>query len=155
MIKSKRTGPFRYILFAVAMMAFLFSSAQAEEGRCLIVHVPQDNPKSWKQAINIANNIPKQLGADSVMVEVVAQGPGLKLLTKGSPETERIKSLALLSENTMGGGTKFSACAATMAGIKKRTGKEPVLLEGVGAVHPGAVARIMELQEKGCSYIRI
>lgn len=126
-------------------MAFLFSSAWAEEGHCLFVHVPQDDPKSWKQAVNIANNIPKQLGADSVMVEVVAQGPGLKLLTKGSPETERIKSLALLSENTMGGGTKFSARAATMAGIKKRTGKEPVLLEGVGVVHPGAVARIMEL----------
>lgn len=120
-----------------------------------MVHVPQDDPKSWKQAINIANNIPKQLGADSVTVEVVAQGPGLKLLTEGSPETDRIKSLALLSENSLGGGTKFSACAATMAGIKRRTGKEPVLLEGVNKVEPGAVARILDFQEKGCSYIRI
>ena len=119
------------------------------------MHVPQDDPKAWKQAINIANNIPKQLGADSIRVEVVAQGPGLKLLTQGSPETDRIQSLALLSENTLGGGTQFSACAATMAGIKKRTGKEPMLLDGVDIVRPGAVARIIDLQEQGCSYIRI
>jgi len=142
-------------LAMIVMMAMPTFNAWADDGRCLIVHVPQEDPKAFKQAINIANNIPKQLGADSVKVEIVAQGPGLKLLTKGSPEGERIKSLAMLSENTMGGGTKFSACAATMAGIKKRTGKEPVLLEGVGKVEPGAVARIMELQEKGCSYIRI
>ena len=142
-------------VIAGAMLALSCSSALAEEGRCLIVHVPQDDPKAWEQAINIANNIPKQLGADTVAVEVIAQGPGLKMLTMGSPEAERIKSLALLSENTLGGGTKFSACAATMAGIAKRTGKEPELLEGVNKVSPGAVARIMELQEQGCSYIRI
>ena len=142
------------LLIAAALLAAA-SAVSADDGRCLIVHVPQDDPKAWKQAINIANNIPKQMGADSVSVEVVAQGPGLKLLTKGSPETDRIQGLALLSENTLGGGTTFSACAATMAGIKQRTGKEPELLDGVGKVSPGAVARIMELQEKGCSYIRI
>jgi len=142
-------------LAGAMLAAFLTTAAVAEQERCLIVHVPQDNPKAWKQAINIANNIPKQLGADSIRVEVVAQGPGLKLLAKGSPEAERISSLALLSENTLGGGTQFSACAATMAGIKKRTGKEPALLEGVEIVRPGAVARIIDLQEKGCSYIRI
>ena len=143
------------IALLAALMTLLLSTASAEQERCLIVHVPQEDPKAFKQAINIANNIPKQMGADAVTVEVVAQGPGLKLLSQGSPETERIKSLALLSENTLGGGTKFSACAATMAGIKKRTGKEPVLLDGVGKVEPGAVARIMELQEQGCTYIRI
>ena len=131
------------------------STAWADGGRCLIVHVPQEDPQAFKQAINIANNIPKQLGADTVRVEIVAQGPGLKLLTKESPEAERIKSLALLSEDTLGGGTTFSACAATMAGIKAKTGKEPELLEGVKKVEPGAVARIMDLQEQGCSYIRI
>lgn len=140
---------------AATLLAVTGSQAWAEEGRCLIIHVPQESPKAFKQALNIANNIPKQVGSDSVAVEIVAQGPGLKLFTKGSPETERIKSLAMMAENTMGGGTAFSACAATMAGIKKRTGKEPELVEGVRVTHPGAVVRIMELQEQGCSYIRI
>lgn len=108
-----------------------------------------------KQAVNIASNLPKQLGVDNVTVEVVAQGPGLALLTQGSPETAGIQSLITQSEDTMGGGTTFSACAATIKGIKKKTGKEPVLLEGVGVVHPGAIVRVMELQEQGCAYVRI
>ncbi len=142
------------LLAAVFMLSF-GGFAQAEGKRCVVIHVPQDDPKAFKQAVNIASNLPKQLGVDNVTVELAAQGPGLKLLTAGSPEAERIQSLITQSEDTMGGGVTFSACAATIAGIKKRTGKEPVLLEGVGVVHPGAAVRVMELQEQGCSYIRI
>lgn len=155
MITDFRPSLFKSALMA-AVMAFCFTSfAQAEGMRCLIVHVPQGDPDSFKQAINIASNIPKQLGIDNVTVELIAQGPGLSLLTEGSPETDRIQSLIAQSENTMGGRTTFSACAATIAGIKKRTGKEPTLLNGVGVVRPGGVARVMELHEQGCSYIRI
>ncbi|OOY38397.1 DsrE family protein [Solemya velum gill symbiont] len=141
-------------LSLLLLMGVAFS-AQAEEPQCLMVHVPQDDPKAFKQAINIANNIPKQLGADAVRVEIIAQGPGLKLLSEGSPETKRIQSLAVSSEQTMGGGTKFSACAATIKGITKKTGTAPVILEGVDIVEPGAVARILELSKEGCTYIRI
>jgi intracellular sulfur oxidation DsrE/DsrF family protein len=150
-----RTKLSKSIFMAAFVTLAFFDSAQAEGKRCVAVHVPQDDPKALKQAVNIASNLPKQLGVDNVTVEVVAQGPGLSLLTDGSPEAERIQSLITESENTMGGGVTFSACAATMAGIKKKTGKEPVLLPGVGVVHPGAVVRVMELQEQGCSYVRI
>jgi intracellular sulfur oxidation DsrE/DsrF family protein len=155
MNNSDQTKKRSLSILAGLLVALSFGAAQAEGKRCLVVHVPQDDPKALKQAVNIASNIPKQLGVDNVTVEVVAQGPGLSLLTEGSPEGERIRSLITQSEDTLGGGTTFSACAATMQGIKQRTGKEPVLLEGVGVVHPGAVVRVMELQEQGCSYIRI
>ena len=145
----------KVISIAAFLAAGAASSAQAEDSQCLMVHVPQEDAKAFKQAINIANNIPKQLGADAVSVEIIAQGPGLKLFTEGSPETERIKSLAAMGDQTMGGGTKFSACAATIEGIKRKTGKEPVLIDGVGVTHPGAVARILELHKEGCAYIRI
>lgn len=131
------------------------ASVQADEAQCLMVHVPQASPVAFKQALNIANNVPKQLGTDAVRIEIIAQGPGLKLFTKGSPEAKRIKSLAEQSEETIGGGIKFSACAATIKGIKRKTGKEPVILEGVDVVRPGAVARILELHKQGCAYIRI
>lgn len=130
-------------------------TAQADETQCLVVHVPQDSPAAFKQALNIANNVPKQMGVDAVRIEIIAQGPGLKLFTKGSPETKRIKSLASVAEQTMGGGVKFSACAATIKGIKKKTGKAPQLVEGVGVVEPGAIARIIELNKEGCAYVRI
>ena len=142
-------------VLAGVLTIFFFIPAHADDKRCVVIHVPQDDPKAFKQAINVASNLPKQLGVDNVTVELAAQGPGLKLLTEGSPEAERIQSIIAQSEDTMGGGVTFSACAATMAGIKKRTGKEPVLLKGVGVVHPGAAVRVMELQEQGCSYIRI
>jgi intracellular sulfur oxidation DsrE/DsrF family protein len=143
-------------IMLLAVSVVFSAQAIAEEGQCLIIHVPQESPGAFKQALNIANNLPKQMGADAVRVEIVAQGPGLKLLTKGSPEEARIKSLAVQSGETMGGGTQFKACAATIAGIKKKTGKEPVLIEGVEVTRPGAVARIIDAHYKeGCAYIRI
>ena len=123
-------------------------AAQAGEPRGLVIHVPQDNPKAWVQALNIVTGVPKQLGINNVKIEIVAQGPGLKLLTNKSPHADRVKSL-LVYENIT-----FSACGATMKMIARKKGKEPVLLEGVVKV-PGGVARVMELQEQGYSYIRI
>ena len=146
---------FNRTLLAAFLVLWFVGLAQAAGQRCVVVHVPQDDPQAFKQAVNIASNLPKQLGVDNVTVELAAQGPGLKLLTEGSPEADRIQSIIAQSENTMGGGVKFSACAATIAAIKQKTGKEPVLLKGVGVVHPGAAVRVMELQEQGCSYIRI
>jgi len=143
------------IKLLLVLLSGLSFNLFADEPQCLMIHVPQGDPKAFKQAINIANNIPKQMGVDAVRVEVIAQGPGLALFTKGSPETERIKSLAIQSDETIGGGTSFKACAATIAGIKKRTGKEPELVEGVEVTSPGAVARILELSKQGCTYIRI
>jgi intracellular sulfur oxidation DsrE/DsrF family protein len=141
---------------ALSIAASWSFNVQAEEGRCLIVHVPQESADAFSQALNIANNLPKQLGADAARVYVIAQGPGLKLLTKDSPEAARITSLAASAEQTIGGGTEFLACAATIAGIKKRTGKEPELAEGVAITHPGAVAKVMDLHyTQGCAYVRI
>ena len=142
-----------YKLSALALLALSLSlgAAQADgmksdDARKLVVHVPQDDPKSWTQAINIANNLPKALGIDNVIIEIVAQGPGLKLLTDKSPEATRIKSLAMQD-------ITFSACGNTMNAMAKKTGKMPVLLEGVQRV-PAGIVRVMELQEEGYSYVR-
>jgi intracellular sulfur oxidation DsrE/DsrF family protein len=40
-----------------------------------------------------------------------------------------------------------------MAKMEKKSGKKPVLLEGVEVV-PAGVLRIMELQQQGYAYIR-
>ena len=145
----KKTQP----VFFAGLMSLAFFAQAADQ--CLTIHVPQESPVAFKQAINIANNIPKQLGEGVVDVEILAQGSGLKLITEGSPEAERIQSIIEQGKSTLDGGTKFKACAATIAGIKKRTGKEPVLLDGVEVTHPGAVARVLENHKRGCAYIRI
>lgn len=154
MINTKSAQQWGAAILASLLISLPVLSAQAEGTRCLVVHVPQASPVAFKQSVNIMNNIPKQLGPDNVRVELVAQGSGLSLLTKGSPERARIKSLIVQGKATLGGGMQFSACGTTIAGIKRRTGKAPVLLEGVKVV-PSGVVRVMELQEQGCSYIRI
>ena len=50
------------------------------------------------------------------------------------------------------GEIKFTACGNTMDTLKRKTGKDPVLLDGV-KVHQVGVERIMYLQEKGYSLL--
>ncbi len=83
---------------------------------------------------------------DNIDIEIVAYGPGLGMLTEKSSVMDRVSSLSLQE-------VSFSACGNTMQTIEKKTGVAPKLIEGVGTVQAG-VARIMELQEQGYSYIR-
>lgn len=131
-------------LFVLLVSAL--SAVQAAEPRKVVIHVPDDDPKVWDRALNMSSNLPKGLGIDNVKIEVVAQGPGLKLLTDKSTQAERVTSLAMQD-------ITFSACGNTMSAIERKTGKRPVLLEGVTEV-PGGAERVMYLQEQGYSYIR-
>ena len=139
-------GAWAYSLLISLALSLSVATAQADEVRKLVIHVPQDDPKSMVQALNMASNVPKALGMDNVIVEIVAQGPGLKLLTMESDHAERVQSLAMHD-------VKFSACGNTMAAVARKTGKEPVLLEGVQKVQAGVI-RVMELEEQGYSYVR-
>ncbi len=139
---------------AAAGLCLPYQAALAE-GTCVTIHVPQDDPKAFRQAINIANNLPAQLGPDGLEIEVVAQGPGLKLFMPNSPERKRIESLITGSEATFDGGVKFQACEATMTGMKKRTGKDVELIPGIKVTSPGAAAHIINNHKRGCTYMRI
>ena len=112
----------------------------------LVIQVSTDDPRTQKIALNNAVNLQKLYGIDNVVIEIVAYGPGLGLLTKKSKQAKRVESLALQD-------ITFSACENTMAKAEKKSGKKPKLLEGVTSVTAG-VARIMELQQQGYAYIR-
>ena len=112
----------------------------------VVIQVSDDDPRTHRIAMNNAVNLQKLYGIDNVEIEIVAYGPGLGMLTSKNEYATRIKSL-ITQDIT------FSACGNTMNAVKKRTGKLPELSEGVGKVTAG-VARIIELQEQGFSYIR-
>jgi len=112
----------------------------------LVIQVNTSDPKTQEIALSNAVNLQKYYGIDNIIIEIVAYGPGLKMLTQKSEFASRVKSLALQD-------ITFSACINTMDAIKKKTGHSPKLLEGVTSVRAG-VAQIMELQEQGYSYIR-
>ena len=127
---------------------FLVATAYAQENTAnkLVIQVSTDDVRTQKIALNNAVNLQKLYGLDNVVIEIVAYGPGLQLLTENSAVASRVESLAM-QEIT------FSACENTMKSQHKRSGKMPVLLDGVETVNAG-VARIMELQQQGYAYIR-
>lgn len=139
-----------FLLSIVAIMV-LTQTAQAKDAGFdtkykVVIQISSADEVTRTTAINNAVNLQQLYGMDNVTVEVVAYGPGLTVLTKQSKQADRIKSLA--TQNII-----FSACNNTMTKIEKKTGKKPVLVEGVGIV-PAGVARIVELQMQGYSYVR-
>ena len=112
----------------------------------LVIQVSTDDPRTQIIALNNAANLQKLYGMDNVVIEIVAYGPGLGLLTEKSGQASRVTSLAMQDIH-------FSACGNTMKKVAQKSGKMPKLLEGVDQVTAG-VARIMELQQQGYAYIR-
>lgn len=149
---NKQIISFRILMSLVLGMFLVLGAAQssfaADSGKKhkVVIQVSTDDARTQKIALNNAVNLQKLLGIDNVDIEIVAYGPGLGLLTTKSKEAKRVKSLALQD-------ITFSACGNTMKKVEKKTGKTPQLTEGVKKVEAG-VARIMELQEQGYSYIR-
>jgi intracellular sulfur oxidation DsrE/DsrF family protein len=139
-------------LTALAFLSFtfltsLFSSAFAgEPSHKVVIQVSSSDPKTQDVALNNAANLLEHYGEGNVSVEIVAYGPGLGLFTDKSEHARKVRILVK---------HKFtlSACSNTIAAIKRKTGKEPVLMDGVRKV-PAGVARVVELQEQGYSYVR-
>lgn len=139
---------FMKLLGLTILLACLPFKALASEDAAhkIVIQVSTNDPVTQKIALNNAVNMQKHYGIDNIAIEVVAYGPGLGLLTKKSEQADRVESLAMQD-------ITFSACGNTMKKVAKKSGKQPVLLEGVQEVTAG-VARIMELQEQGYAYVR-
>jgi len=142
--------PLHLLLLTLLAMADLQSAMAASDddgpAHKIVIQVSTDNPRTQKIALNNAVNLQKALGQDNVAIEIVAYGPGLSLLTDKSRQGRRVSSLAMQD-------ITFSACGNTMKKVAKKSGKMPVLLDGVRVVQAG-VLRIMELQEQGYAYVR-
>lgn len=91
--------------------------------------------------LNVASNLIKFYGADKVDVEVVAFGPGLRLLFKDNALGDQIQSLA--SE-----GVRFSACKNTLNAMTKKLGYTPELTSEARIV-PAGIVRLVELNKAG------
>ncbi|ACX95036.1 DsrE family protein [Halothiobacillus neapolitanus] len=91
--------------------------------------------------LNVASNLIKFYGADKVDVEIVAFGPGLRLLFKDNALGDQIQSLAAE-------GVRFSACANTIAAMSKKLGYEPELNPEARIV-PAGIVRLVQLNKAG------
>lgn len=107
----------------------------------IVLQISDPNPFKQTLVLNVANNLVKHYGQDSVDIEIVAFGPGLRLLFAENANKGRIDSLAAK-------GVTFSACENTSRNMAKILGHPPALNSKAVSVGAGIV-RIVDLVKKG------
>jgi intracellular sulfur oxidation DsrE/DsrF family protein len=140
---------------AVLMLAFMASPGIAADKKehLVSIQVDQNDPAVMNLALNNANNIMEQYKSkgETVQIEIVTYGPGLHMLRADtSPVQDRIKQTI---DASFPSSVKFMACNNTKEGMEKREGKAVSLVSQAELVPSGAV-RLIELQERGWTYLR-
>jgi intracellular sulfur oxidation DsrE/DsrF family protein len=134
-----------WLFAAFAGLFTLAPAAQAAEKK-VVLQISDGDPEKQTLVLNVANNLLKHYGPDNVKLEIVAFGPGLRLLFADNANKHRIDALAQT-------GVRFSACQNTMQAMSKQLGYSPALLANAVPVSAG-IARILELTEQDYTLVR-
>ena len=117
----------------------------------VIIQVTQNDPAVMNMALNNAENLTKffQDKGEKVEIEFVAYGAGLNMVRSDtSPVKERLAAISGSHKNIT-----FSGCGNTMANQSRMEDKEISLVPQAHVVATG-IARVVELQELGWTYVR-
>jgi intracellular sulfur oxidation DsrE/DsrF family protein len=106
--------------------------------RRIVLSISEDDPKRIAAVLSNITNIQKYYDATQVKMAVIAYGPGLVAVLKGSPVAQRIASLQDLEVD-------FIACGATLETMKKTAAD---LLPQVTVV-PNGLPEIVERSLRG------
>jgi len=120
---------------AYAMMAD--PEPDFDNPRKIVVSLSEKDEKRVNAVLSNVMNLHKAYGADNVKLAVVAYGPGIWSVLKGSPVRARVESMLLYD-------IEFVACGNTLESIHKTKGD---LIDGVGWARTG----LMEIVERRLS----
>jgi intracellular sulfur oxidation DsrE/DsrF family protein len=144
----------RWTAVAACLLLSPFANSRAEEPKHrLVIQVDQDDPAVMNLALNNATNVIEyyRTKGETVDLDIVTYGPGLTMLrTDTSPVKDRVKRL---KDFAFPSTVQFSACNNTRENMEKKEG-HPVTVVSDAVLVPSGVVRLMELQEKGWSYLR-
>jgi hypothetical protein len=127
----------------VSTPALAADSRLTADGRIPVVfHVTNKDPLMWNQALNNAANYQAIMGKDKVFIEIVVNGPGIRMLLAESEVEPRVT--AALTD-----GVKIVACEQTMKGLKL---EKKDMISGIGYV-PGGIVEVVDRQREGWAYI--
>ena len=139
-------------LAASALALIVATGAFAEDRTHFVaIHVDQNDAKVMNMALNNVQNVSKyyESQGDSVVIEVVAYGPGLMMYVEGkSPVSDRISTMSLEMDSL-----SFAACGNTHRKMSEKAGATIPLMDEASVV-PSGVVRLIELQEDGYAYVR-
>ena len=113
----------------------------------IVLQISDPNPFKQTLVLNVASNIIKEYGVDNVDVEIVAFGPGLRLLFADNANKGRIQGLA-------SSDVKFYACSNTMTNMGKKLGHKPVLNNNAVSEGPGVVRIVKLVTEDGYTLVK-
>jgi intracellular sulfur oxidation DsrE/DsrF family protein len=131
--------------------AKISTAANQKHPHRLVVQVDVNDPAVMNLALNNVSNVAQHYSAlgQQVEIEVVAFGPGLHMLRDDtSPVKARIKSMSETIPQLA-----FSACGNTRENMTRAEAKDIPVISEAKVVKAGVV-RLMELQERGWSYLR-
>jgi uncharacterized protein len=132
-------------------LAAMAQSVPDSKTHHLILQINTNDPATMNLALNNATNVTqhyKEVG-EKVKIEVVTFGPGLHMLGDDtSPVKARIEQMALSTPEV-----SFKACGHTWEKMRDAEHKDVLIIPQAQVVNSGVV-RVMELQEKGWSYLK-
>jgi uncharacterized protein len=150
-----RAGMLRSLFTGLATAGLLTGQAAAQTAKKhrIVLHVDKNDPAVMTQALNNARNVFDYYRDkhEDVELEIVAYGPGLHMLREDtSPVKKRIEELIEVSYPSK---VVFSACNNTKRAMEAHEG-HPIPIIPQATIVPAGVVRLMELQERGYSYIK-
>jgi len=104
------------------------------------LHLNSDDERVQKGALSNIKNLYEEFGPGKVKIELITNGPGVKLFVK--KETKFAEELVLLKTKY---GVEYTVCSNTMKGMKLT---HEDLVDQVDRTVP-AIVRLIELQEQG------
>jgi intracellular sulfur oxidation DsrE/DsrF family protein len=140
----------RIKISAVFLLGAIFLSSCAVTGpvnekKKIVLQISDSSQEKQALVLNVADNLTEVYG-DKLEMEIVAFGPGLRLLLTDSINNKRVQGLA-------DKGVRFSACRNTYKKMSKLSGKK-LALSAVATETGGGAARIVELIGQGYILIR-
>lgn len=106
------------------------------------LQISDADPAKRGMVLHVAEHLLKNYGKDKVDIEIVAFGPGIKLLfAHDNPNTKLIAKLAAE-------GVRFSACHNALKHMAKVLGHEPALVPAARIV-PAGIVRVHDLAVAG------
>jgi intracellular sulfur oxidation DsrE/DsrF family protein len=112
----------------------------------IVLQISDNDPTKQTLVLNVASNLIKHYGQDKVDVEIVAFGPGLRLMFDDNVNSGRITGLA-------SSGVKFAACGNTITKMTQILGHAPEINSN-STIVPGGAVRIIDLQNQGFKLLK-
>ena len=133
------------VILSIIMVVCVNKPVTAQSGPIhkIVMQLSSNDTLVWKGLMNNLKNLKNGWG-DSVMIEIVAHGPGIDFLNKS--KTTQQEKITMFKKK----GIRFIACENTM--IERKVSKEEIIAEAE-FVRMG-IGEIILKQEQGWTYIK-